>query len=144
MSKAGRRVVGIPDAIILVLRAHLTVFVKEELRRARRPWPEAVRYGGATSTRCLPGRTRSSRSARRVCTSAISAKPETSSRLRAVRAAGPDGPHRATTAGRDYQQYEARGADRLITNAIDAHLQGEQRKDDEDEDGPAGALIPAG
>jgi hypothetical protein len=43
-----------------------------------------------------------------------------------------------------YQQYEARGADRLITNAIDAHLQSEQRKDDEDEDGPAGALIPAG
>ena len=31
MSKAGRRVVGVPDAIILVLREHLTVFVKDEL-----------------------------------------------------------------------------------------------------------------
>jgi hypothetical protein len=35
-------------------------------------------------------------------------------------------------------------ADQLITNAIDVHLQGEQRKDDDDEDGSAGALIPAG
>jgi integrase len=38
-------------------------------------------------------------------------------------------------------QHEARGADQLITSAIDAHVQGEQRKDDE---GPAGVLTPAG
>jgi len=30
-------------------------------------------------------------------------------------------------------QHEARGADQLITNAVDAHVQGEQRKDGEDE-----------
>ena len=41
-------------------------------------------------------------------------------------------------------QHEARGADQLITNAIDAHLQGEQSKDDDDEDGSAGILVPAG
>jgi hypothetical protein len=41
-------------------------------------------------------------------------------------------------------EHEARGADQLITNAIDAHVQGEQSKDDDDEDGSAGALVPAG
>ena len=41
-------------------------------------------------------------------------------------------------------QHEARGADQLITNAIDAHLQGEQRKDDGDDDGSSGILVPAG
>jgi hypothetical protein len=40
-------------------------------------------------------------------------------------------------------QHVARGADQLITNAIDAHVQGEQRIDDGD-DGPAGILVPAG
>jgi integrase len=41
-------------------------------------------------------------------------------------------------------QHEARGADRLITNAIDAHVQGEQGKDNGDEDGSAGIPVPAG
>ncbi len=39
-------------------------------------------------------------------------------------------------------QHEARGADQLITNAIDAHVQSEQGKDDGDEDGSAGVRIP--
>jgi hypothetical protein len=38
-------------------------------------------------------------------------------------------------------QHEARGADQLITSAIDAHVQGEQRKGGE---GSAGVLTPAG
>jgi hypothetical protein len=42
-----------------------------------------------------------------------------------------------------FYQREARGADHLITNATDAHVQGEQRRDD-DEDGSGGALVPAG
>jgi hypothetical protein len=41
-------------------------------------------------------------------------------------------------------QHEARGTDQLITNAIDAHVQGEQGKDDGDEDGAAAILLPAG
>ena len=41
-------------------------------------------------------------------------------------------------------QHEARGADQLITSAIDAHVQGEQGKDDGDENGSAGILVPAG
>ena len=39
-SKAGRRVVGIPDAIIPALREHLAVFVKDEPGRARVRGPE--------------------------------------------------------------------------------------------------------
>jgi hypothetical protein len=41
-------------------------------------------------------------------------------------------------------QHEARGADRAITDAIDTHVQAEQRNDDDDDDGSAGALAPVG
>jgi hypothetical protein len=41
-------------------------------------------------------------------------------------------------------QHEARGADQAITNAIDSHVQAEQRDDGEDNDGQAGALAPVG
>jgi hypothetical protein len=40
-------------------------------------------------------------------------------------------------------QHEARGADKTITSAIDAHIVSEQGEDDDD-DGQAGALVPAG
>ena len=40
-------------------------------------------------------------------------------------------------------QHEARGADKRITGAIDAHVQAEQGKGDDD-DGSAGVLVPAG
>ena len=41
-------------------------------------------------------------------------------------------------------QHEARGADQLITSAIDAHVQDEQGKDDGDENSSSGILVPAG
>jgi len=41
-------------------------------------------------------------------------------------------------------QHEARGADKRITDAIDTHVRDEQRKDGDDDDGSAGALVPAG
>jgi hypothetical protein len=41
-------------------------------------------------------------------------------------------------------QHVARGADQLIANAIDAQVQGEQRKDDGDEDGSARDPGPGG
>ena len=41
-------------------------------------------------------------------------------------------------------QHEARGADQTITDAIDTHVQAEQTKRGDDEDGSAGALVPAG
>jgi hypothetical protein len=40
-------------------------------------------------------------------------------------------------------QHEARGADAAITNAIDAHVDAERSRH-HDDDGPAGALVPAG
>jgi integrase len=41
-------------------------------------------------------------------------------------------------------QHVARGADQVITSAIDTHVQGEKRKDEDGEEGAAGALVPAG
>jgi len=41
-------------------------------------------------------------------------------------------------------QHEARGADMTITDAIDTHVQAEQTKRGDDEDGPTGVLVPAG
>jgi hypothetical protein len=41
-------------------------------------------------------------------------------------------------------EHEAQGADKAITNAIDTHVQAEQAKRDDDEDGPTGMLVPAG
>ena len=41
-------------------------------------------------------------------------------------------------------QYEAQGADKAITNAIDTHVQAEQTRRGDDEDGPAEVLAPAG
>jgi hypothetical protein len=41
-------------------------------------------------------------------------------------------------------EHEAQGADKTITNAIDTHVQAEQAKRDDDEDGPTGVLVPAG
>jgi hypothetical protein len=41
-------------------------------------------------------------------------------------------------------QHEARGADKTITDAIDTHVQAEQAKRGNDEDGPTGVLVPAG
>jgi hypothetical protein len=54
-SKAGRRIVGIPGAIIPALRSHLAIFVGTSRARWSSPAPRAVRCGGATSTRCRPG-----------------------------------------------------------------------------------------
>jgi hypothetical protein len=39
--------------------------------------------------------------------------------------------------------HEARGADKAITDAIDAHLDDALKKDGYDDDGLSGALVPA-
>jgi integrase len=41
-------------------------------------------------------------------------------------------------------QHVARGADQVITSAIDTHVQGEKHGDGDGEDGAAGVLVPAG
>ena len=40
-------------------------------------------------------------------------------------------------------QHEARGADKAITDAIEKHVDDEQRQDDDGDDGPAGVPVPA-
>ena len=41
-------------------------------------------------------------------------------------------------------QHEARGADKRITDAIVSHVQAERDGQGDEDDGPAGALVPAG
>jgi hypothetical protein len=41
-------------------------------------------------------------------------------------------------------QHQAQGADKALTNAIDTHVQAEQTRRANDEDGPADVLVPAG
>jgi len=41
-------------------------------------------------------------------------------------------------------QYEARGADAAITNAIDTHIAAIQDDDPDDDDGTVGTLVPVG
>jgi integrase len=142
-SKAGRRVVGIPDAIIPALREHLSIFAKED--------PVALVFPGAKGGPLRRGNLNK-----------MSAWPY------AVKSIGVDGLHfhdlrhtgntfaAASGAGlKDLMarmghdseraamiyQHEARGADRKITSAIDAHVEAEQGNED---DGTAGVLVPAG
>ena len=41
-------------------------------------------------------------------------------------------------------QHEAQDADKAITNAIDTHVQAQQTRRADDQDGPADVLVPAG
>jgi integrase len=139
-SRAGRRIVGIPRAIIPALREHLSVFVAADPGALVFPGPKGVplRRGNFNRQASWP---------------------------HAVRAIGAEGLHfhdlrhtgNAWAAGsgvglRDLMarmghdseraaiiyQHEARGADATIADAIDAHVESEQGKGDDD-DGASGA-----
>jgi integrase len=127
-SKAGRRVVGIPDAIIPTLRDHLSVYVKDD--------PGALVFPGV---RGGPLR-RGNFNKMSAWPHAVDAIGMTGLHFHDLRHTGNQFAAHSERAAMIYQ-HEARGADQLITNAIDAHVQGEQRKDDE---GTAGVLTPAG
>src|SRR5258708_612958 len=60
-SKARRRAVGIPQAILPVLNEHLAVFVKDEAGHSCSPASWEARCGAATSSACRPGPTRQGR-----------------------------------------------------------------------------------
>ena len=140
-SKAGRRVVGVSDAIVPALRNHLAVFVKDEpgalifpgakggpLRRGNfnkmSAWPRAVAPIGMTGLHfhdlCHAG---------------------TSSQRGAAPRSGALWPGWGMIASGPRLSTSTRPAART---SPDAHLQGEQGKDDEDEDGSVGVLVPAG
>jgi integrase len=144
-SRAGRRVVGIPQAIIPVLREHLSIFVRDE--------PGALVFPGVMGGPLRRGNF-NKMSAWPYAVKSIDAKGLHFHDLRHT------GNHFAASSGaglRDLMarmghdseraamiyQHEARGADRAITDAIDTHVQAEQANDDDD-DGSAGVLAPVG
>jgi integrase len=144
-SRAGRRIIGIPDAIIPALREHLAAFVKEQptalvfpgqmggpLRRGNfnkmSGWPHAVRAIGMEGLHFHDLR----HAGNHLAAASGAGLKDLMARMG----------HDSERAALIYQ-HEARGADKRITEAIDLHLQAERDQGDDD-DGAAGALVPAG
>ena len=144
-SRAGRRVVGIPGVIVQALREHLAAFVKDEpgalvfagergmpLRRSNfnkmSGWPYVVASIGAAGLHVHDLRHTGNQFA-----------ANSGAGFRDLMARMGHDSERAAL----IYQHEARGADQRITDAIDFHVQAERDQDD-DGDGPAGALVPAG
>lgn len=145
MSRAGRRIVGIPDVIIPALREHLAAFAKDEpgalvfpgqlggpLRRGNfnkmSGWPHAVRAIGMEGLHFHDLR----HAGNHFAAASGAGLKDLMARMG----------HDSERAALIYQ-HQARGADRRIADAIDVHIQAERIKGD-DEDGPAGTLVPAG
>ena len=145
-SKAGRRVVGVPEAIIPVLREHMSVFVAGELGALVFPgakggplrrgnfnkmsaWPHAVKSIGAEGLHFHDLRHTGNTFA-----AASGAK------LRDLMARMGHDSERAAM----IYQHESRGADKAITDAIDRHVKAEQDDGDDEDGGAADVLAPAG
>jgi integrase len=148
-SRAGRRVVGIPQAIIPILREHLSIFGGEEpgalafpgfmggpLRRGNfnrmSAWPHAVKSIGAEGLHFHDLRHTGNQFA-----------ASSGAGLRDLMARMGHDSERAAL----IYQHEVRGADRAITDAIDTHVQAEQadaERGSNDDDGSADALAPVG
>jgi integrase len=144
-SRAGRRVVGIPKSIIPALEQHMAKFVGPELgalvfcgpsgiplRRSNfgkmSGWPYAVRAIGAEGLHFHDLR-------------------HTGNTFAAAGGAGIKDlmarmGHDSERAALIYQ-HQARGADKIITSNIDAHVEAERGRKDDD-DGAAGVLVPVG
>ncbi len=145
-SKAGRRVVGIPAVIIPLLREHLAVFTGPDpgalifpgvkggpLRRGNfnrsAAWPHAVTTMGMGGLHFHDLR----RTGNTFAASGGAGLKDLMARMG----------HDSERAALIYQ-HEARGADTTITKAINAHVEAEHSGGQDDEDGPAGALVSAG
>ncbi|MGE5290111.1 MAG: site-specific integrase [Micromonosporaceae bacterium] len=148
-SKAGRRVVGIPQAIIPALREHLSLYVRPEpgalvfagvkggpIRRSNfnkmSAWPNAVRAIDAEGLHFHDLRHTGHTG------NAFAARSGTGLKDLMARMG-----HDSERAALIYQ-HEARGADTAITKAIDAHVDAQRARDDGNDDGLPGTLIPAG
>jgi integrase len=144
-SRAGRRVVGIPSVIVPALREHLAAFTGPEagalvfpgplggpLRRGnfnrQAAWPQAVAAIGATGLHFHDLRHTGNAWA---ATSGAG--------LRDLMARMGHDSERAAI----IYQHQARGADAVITSAIDAHADAELRRDDQ-QDGQGDGLAPVG
>ncbi len=145
-SRAGRRVVGIPSVILPDVRDHLAVFTGPEpsalvfpgpkggpLRRGnfngQASWPQAVAAVGASGLHFHDLRHTGN---------AWAATSRAGLRDLMARMG-----HDSERAAIIYQ-HQAKGADTAITRAIDAHADAELRREDEDDSGPAGGLVPFG
>jgi integrase len=146
-SRAGRRIVGIPKSIIPALEQHLAKFVGPEpgalvfcgpsgapIRRSNfgkmSGWPYAVRSIGAEGLHFHDLRQTGN---------TFAAAGGTGIKDLMARMG-----HDSERAALIYQ-HQARGADKLITNAIDAHVEAERKRTEDDgDDGTAGALVPVG
>jgi integrase len=145
-SRAGRRTVGIPGAIIPALRDHLSVFVAPE--------PASLAFAGAKGS---PLR-RSNFNRMAGWTYAVESIGASGLHFHDLRHTGNTFAAASGTGikdlmarmGHDSERaamiylHEARGADRAITSAIDAHVDAERKRDGDDDGGLAGALVPAG
>jgi integrase len=142
-SKAGRRVVGIPAAIIPDLTAHIAIYVTDE--------PGALVFPGVRGGPIRRGNFNKLSGWPRVVTSMgmpglhFHDLRHTVNQFAANSGAGPRDlmarmGHDSERAAMIYQ-HVARGADQAITSAIDTHVEGEKRRD---EDGDDGAVVPAG
>jgi integrase len=144
-SRAGRRVVGIPKSIIPALEQHLSEYVGPEpgalvfcgvkgapLSRSNfnkmSAWPSAVRSIGAEGLHFHDLR----HTGNTFAASGGTAIKDLMARMG----------HDSERAALIYQ-HEARGADKVITDNIDAHVEAEQGRRDDD-DGSAGVLVPVG
>lgn len=145
-SRAGRRLVGVPAAIVPALRDHLALYVGPApgallftgvqggpMRRSNfnkmSSWPHAVRAIGAEGLHFHDLRHTGNHLAAR-----------SGAGLRDLMARMGHDSERAAM----IYQHEAQGADQAITKAIDAHIEAQHRDDGDDDDGTAGALVPAG
>jgi len=145
-SRAGRRIVGIPEVIVPVLCEHLAVFAEDDpgalvfpgakggpLRRGNfnkmSAWPHAIESIGMPGLHFHDLRHTGNQFA-----------AYSGARLRDLMARMGHDSDRAAM----IYQHEARGADKTSTDAIDTHVQAEQAQRGYDEDGPTGVLVPAG
>jgi len=145
-SRAGRRIVGIPKAIIPALGQHMAKFVGPEpgalvfcgptgvpLRRSNfgklSGWPHAVRSIGAEGLHFHDLRHTGN---------TLAAAGGTGIKDQMARMG-----HDSERAALVYQ-HQARGADKIITDHIDAHVDAERRREDDGDDGTAGVLVPVG
>jgi len=143
-SEAGRRTVGIPQAILPDLRHHLAVYVKSDHGALVFPGVKGgpLRRGNFNRSACWPRAV----SALGVPGLHFHDLRHTGNTFAATSGAGLKDlmarmGHDSERAALIYQ-HEARGADTAITQAIDAHVDAERGRD-QDDDGTAGVLVPA-
>jgi len=141
-SRAARRTVGIPAVIVPALRAHLAEFTEAD--------PDALAFARAKGA---PLR-RSNFNRMSGWTHAVEAIGAQGLHFHDLRdtgitfaaASGAGIKDLMARMGHDSEraamiyQHQARGADRAITRAIDAHVEAERNRDDRDNDGQVGAF----